>query len=67
MDLFVTGELTHHQVAACLHTGSVLLFEHTHTERRFLTDVLQPEMAAAGGGDPEIAVSQWDADPLQTY
>jgi putative NIF3 family GTP cyclohydrolase 1 type 2 len=66
VDLFVTGEMRHHDVAAKLqHGASVILSEHTHTERGFL-----PEFAARlselAHGSLEVLVSERDHDPLRT-
>jgi dinuclear metal center YbgI/SA1388 family protein len=66
VDLFVTGEMRHHDVRAKLqHGASVILSEHTHTERGFL-----PEFAARlrelAQGALELIVSERDADPLHT-
>ncbi|HEY4106188.1 MAG TPA: Nif3-like dinuclear metal center hexameric protein [Polyangiaceae bacterium] len=66
VDLFVTGELRHHDVVAKTRAGaSVILSEHTHTERGFL-----PEFAARlnelAGGELDVVVSARDADPLRT-
>ena len=67
-DLFVTGEMRHHDVLAKLRRGaSVLLSEHTHTERGFLPIFArQLEAAAQARGQLEVLVSQVDADPLRT-
>ncbi|HEX3776640.1 MAG TPA: Nif3-like dinuclear metal center hexameric protein [Polyangiaceae bacterium] len=66
VDLFVTGEMRHHDVLAKTRAGaSVILSEHTHTERGFL-----PEFAARlnelSGGELDVIVSARDADPLRT-
>lgn len=64
-ELFVTGEMRHHEITACLDRGlSILLGEHTSTERGYL-----PRLAARIEAQlPGIAciVSKSDADPLQT-
>jgi dinuclear metal center YbgI/SA1388 family protein len=67
-DLFVTGEMRHHDVLAKLRQGSsVLLSEHTHTERGFLPSFARRlEAEAAPDGPLVVLVSQLDADPLQT-
>ncbi|WFD18236.1 hypothetical protein MCAP1_000435 [Malassezia caprae] len=64
VDVWVTGEMGHHEVLAANARGvSVILANHTNTERRYLADVLQPRLAA----DLQVGVhvSQVDADPLQ--
>jgi dinuclear metal center YbgI/SA1388 family protein len=66
VDLFVTGEMRHHDVLAKLRAGaSVILSEHTHTERGFLPELAQMLAVRANGG-LEVIVSTRDADPLQT-
>jgi dinuclear metal center YbgI/SA1388 family protein len=66
VDLFVTGEMRHHDVLAKLGVGSsVILAEHTHTERGFLPE-LAAEITGLAGGELEVLVSQRDADPLRT-
>jgi putative NIF3 family GTP cyclohydrolase 1 type 2 len=66
VDLFVTGEMRHHDVLAKVRAGSsVILAEHTHTERGFLPELAQRirELAA---GELLVLVSARDADPLRT-
>lgn len=62
-DLFITGELRHHDVLAALERGcSVLLAGHSNTERGFLPhlrDALQPHCP-----DACLLISGRDADPL---
>lgn len=65
-DLFVTGEMRHHDVLAKLrHGASVLLSEHTHTERGFLPSFAR-RLEAAAEGQLQVLVSALDADPLRT-
>jgi len=62
-DLFVTGEMRHHDVRARALTGSsVVLSEHTHTERGFLPVLAERLRAAA----PRVTfhISQCDREPL---
>jgi len=66
VDLFVTGELRHHDVLAKLALGaSVILSEHTHTERGFLPE-FAGTISARSNGELAVIVSQRDADPLCT-
>jgi hypothetical protein len=62
-DVFVTGEMGHHNVMAALHSGmSVILGEHTSTERGYL-----PRLAAQieqRGEGLRAVVSATDRDPL---
>jgi dinuclear metal center YbgI/SA1388 family protein len=67
-DLYFTGEMSHHDVlAAVAHDTSVILCEHTNTERGYLEKVLKPrlsELFEEEGFQVEIVCSQVDADPL---
>ena len=63
-DLYVTGEMRHHDVRARVLGGSsVILSEHTHTERGFL-----PGLAALLQAETDqrvtFHVSKWDREPL---
>jgi dinuclear metal center YbgI/SA1388 family protein len=63
-DLFVTGEMRHHDVRArALQGSSVVLSEHTHTERGFLP-VLAERLRLGTGGRVIFHVSQCDREPL---
>jgi len=65
-DLYLTGEMSHHEVLDAVHHGTnVILCEHSNTERGFLLkwkDVLQGVL----GENMHIAVSLNDRDPLTT-
>jgi len=64
-DLFVTGEMRHHDVLSKLRNGSsVILSEHTHTERGFLPEFAL-RLTEAAAGQIEVRVSTLDADPLR--
>lgn len=66
VDLFVTGEMRHHDVLAKVRAGSsVILAEHTHTERGFLPELAQ-RISELAAGELQVLVSQRDADPLRT-
>jgi dinuclear metal center YbgI/SA1388 family protein len=63
-DLFVTGEMRHHDVRSRVaHGSSVILSEHTHTERGYL-QVLSEWLRAGTGGAVAFHVSRCDRDPL---
>ncbi|KLT40763.1 NGG1p interacting factor 3 [Cutaneotrichosporon oleaginosum] len=69
-DLLLTGEMSHHEVLACVAGGqTVVLANHSNTERPYLKAVLQPwlqrELDTEGAGW-EVLVSTTDADPLRT-
>lgn len=61
-DLLVTGEMGHHHVLGALARGaSVILSEHSHTERGFLPMFGQ---RLAGRLGIEVVLAQSDRDPL---
>lgn len=66
-DLFLTGEMSHHEVLDAVHHGTnVVLCEHSNTERGFFIkwkEVLQKELCDRG---IEIQISASDSDPLKT-
>ena len=65
-DVWVTGELGHHEILAANAAGiSVILTNHTNTERGYLRNVLPSQLERLLPGHP-IVVSQADADPLTT-
>ncbi|MEI9950126.1 MAG: Nif3-like dinuclear metal center hexameric protein [Pseudomonadota bacterium] len=65
-DLFVTGEMRHHDVLAKLRAGSsVILSEHTHTERGYLPEFGR-RLESLAEGRLEVLVSERDRDPLHT-
>ncbi|MFT7617371.1 MAG: dinuclear metal center YbgI/SA1388 family protein [Planctomycetota bacterium] len=62
-DLLVTGEMRHHDVLACVAKGqSVILCEHTNTERGFLP--ILAKQILNRHSDLEVQVSKTDRDPL---
>lgn len=66
VDLWLTGELSHHEVLAANGSGTiVVLCEHTNTERGFLK-ALKP-LLAARLPQTEILESKCDADPLKVW
>eukprot|EP00116_Pleurobrachia_bachei_P005453 sb/3465715/ len=59
-DLYVTGEMSHHEVLAVIAEGrNVLLSEHTHTERGYLKYVVE-ELTKHVAEDVEFIVSESD-------
>jgi putative NIF3 family GTP cyclohydrolase 1 type 2 len=64
--LFVTGEMRHHDVLAKLRAGSsVILSEHTHTERGFLPEFAE-RLERLAEGQLRVLISERDRDPLLT-
>ena len=63
-DLLLTGEMRHHDVlAAVARSQSVVLCDHTNTERGYLP-VLKRRLSSALGAGVDVRVSSVDADPL---
>ena len=64
-DLYLTGEMGHHEVLAANARGcSVLLCEHSNTERGYLSQVLKKKLEDLLGPDVQVCCSQKDKDPL---
>ncbi|KAJ3304458.1 NGG1 interacting factor [Kappamyces sp. JEL0829] len=67
VDVCLTGEMSHHDVLAFVEHGtSIVLTEHSNSERGYLRQVLQPKLSEALG-DVQVVVSQLDADPLTIF
>lgn len=65
VDLYVTGEMRHHDVLAKLAQGaSVVLCEHSNTERGYLPR-LADRLRQLTDGTAEILISTSDREPLQ--
>jgi dinuclear metal center YbgI/SA1388 family protein len=66
-DVYVTGELSHHGVLATLTAGSsVILAEHSSSERGFLPAYAQ-RLAELAEGALEVAVSERDREPIESW
>ncbi|KAM6129896.1 NIF3-like protein 1 [Pterocles gutturalis] len=64
-DLYLTGEMSHHDVLDAVANGiSVILCEHSNTERGFLSE-LRDMLAIHLQNKINILVSEKDRDPLQ--
>jgi len=64
VELFVTGEMRHHDVLAKVRAGaSVVLSEHTHTERGFLPELAR-RIRARSAGQLEVIVAGSDVEVL---
>jgi putative NIF3 family GTP cyclohydrolase 1 type 2 len=62
VDLYLSGEMGHHDVLDALERDiSVVLCEHSNSERGFLDAVVRPMMMEDG---LEVVVSKLDRDPL---
>jgi len=65
VDLFLTGEMRHHDVLHKTETGaSVLLAEHTNSERGYLP-ILAQGLTQKLPSDCAIHISSRDRDPIQ--
>lgn len=65
-DLYITGEMSHHEVLAVISEGrNVLLSEHTHTERGFLKSVVKM-LQEQSMRDIEFLISEADCNPIKT-
>lgn len=63
--LLLTGEMRHHDVAAKVAAGSsVVLCDHTNTERGYLP-ILARRLAEALDGSTKVEICRRDRDPLQ--
>ena len=63
-DVFLTGEMSHHEVLDATSRGtSVILCEHSNTERGYLT-VMKHKLQQVLGNDIKISISDVDRDPL---
>lgn len=64
-DLWLTGEMSHHEVLDATQQGtSVVLTDHSNTERGFLK-VLQPRLHELFDQKVQVIVSEKDRDPLE--
>lgn len=65
-DLYLTGEMSHHEVLDAVHRGTnVILTNHSNSERGFLTkfkDIIGEKLP-----DVEFIVSETDSDPLKSF
>lgn len=68
-DLFLTGEMRHHDVLTKINQGAVVvLTEHTNCERGYLprfADALHSLCRTSGGQPVQIRLSQRDSEPLR--
>ncbi|ELT92382.1 hypothetical protein CAPTEDRAFT_2492 [Capitella teleta] len=64
-DLHLTGEMSHHEVLDATHAGtSVILCDHSNTERGYLSEKLKPQLLNIFEQKIEVIVSEKDEDPL---
>lgn len=66
VDLQITGELSHHAVLDAIHRGTtVILCDHTNTERGFLRVVKEKFQRIFADGRIDFVISRRDRDPLE--
>ena len=66
VDVQITGELSHHAVLDAVHRGTtVILCDHTNTERGFLHVIKQHFEQLWNGNEMTLLVSERDRDPLE--
>ncbi|XP_042205645.1 NIF3-like protein 1 [Homarus americanus] len=64
-DLWLTGEMSHHEVLDAIHQGTtVILTDHSNSERNFLK-TLQPRLYSALDQKVQVLISEKDRDPLE--
>ena len=65
-DVWITGEMSHHEVLDAINRGStVILCEHSNTERGFLRDWSQQLRTVVFEDQVMVSVSELDRDPLR--
>ena len=63
-DVFLTGEMSHHEVLNATSQGtSVILCEHSNTERGYLT-VMKQKLQQVLSDKIKITISEVDCDPI---
>lgn len=65
-DLYLTGEMSHHEILAAVSMGtSVITCNHSNTERGFLKNSFKNTLEQLLGENVAVLVSEVDADPLK--
>lgn len=65
-DVWLTGEMSHHEVLDTVNNGiTVILCEHSNTERGFLRDWSQQLKTAIFEDQVIVTISELDKDPLR--
>lgn len=67
LDLFITGEMSHHEVLEAVHQNktTVILCEHTNTERGYLEKLRDDLREVLKTKTIDIFTSKADEDPLR--
>lgn len=65
-DLWITGEMSHHEVLDAIHNGvTLILCEHSNTERGFLRDWSQQLRSIVFEDHVYVTLSEVDKDPIR--
>lgn len=65
-DLYLTGEMSHHEILAAVAMGtSVITCNHSNTERGFLKSSFKTTLEQLLGENVTVLLSEVDADPLK--
>lgn len=65
-DVWITGEMSHHEVLDAINSGvTVILCEHSNTERGFLRDWCQQLSSSVLEDKVMVSVSESDKEPLR--
>lgn len=68
IDLFITGELSHHEALEAIHNQtSVITLNHSNSERGYLTVFKGLLVELLSDKSVKVLVSETDADPLKTF
>lgn len=64
IDLFITGEMSHHELLDAIHNSvSVILCEHSNTERGYLS-LMRENLAKELPSSVKTLVAELDEDPV---
>lgn len=70
-EVLITGEMSHHDALRATMEGKVVLSVfHSNSERAYLTQRMQPKLAAElekGGVQAQVLVSEDDHDPYEIW
>lgn len=65
-DVWITGEMSHHDVLDAINSGiTVILCEHSNTERGFLRDWCQQLRSSVFEDQVHVDISELDKEPLR--
>lgn len=68
IDLFITGEMSHHECLDAIHRNtSVIALNHSNSERGYLSEFKTHLEGLLNDAAVKVLVSETDEDPLATY